>query len=138
MAQEIVLRESTGEAQTGRLIVPFAFYNDTIGLSVGATFGGRGFPQPYSAEYRHIPTFNPLKDRKLLRKLNAFVDWLQWVGFVEVGRVADQFDVGELHQRMKLSGGLGLRFFANHLVIRAELAVSDEDARVLMSVNHPF
>ncbi len=55
-----------------------------------------------------------------------------------MGRVNDEYDLGELHKDMKLSGGAGVRVFANHMVIRAEMAFSDEDTIFVMSINHPF
>jgi len=117
----------------------------------GATLGGldkmRGFPQGrfhdrsavyYAGEYRHTLDWNPLAGNALLRFFHVRVDWIQLVGFAEVGRVADEFDLGELHSDMKTDGGIGLRVFANNLVIRADYAVSAEGALVQMIVNHPF
>ncbi len=117
----------------------------------GASLGGlrlmRGYPEGrynsrsaiyYAVEYRYTPRFNPLRDSSFLKKLRAFVDWFQLVGFLEVGRVNDEYDLGELHRDMKLSGGAGVRVFANHLIIRAEIAFSEEDTVVVMSINHPF
>ena len=117
----------------------------------GATLGGlerlRGFPQGrfhdrsavyYGAEYRHTLDWNPLREVGLLRWLRVRIDWLQVVAFAEAGRVNDEFDVGELHEDLKTSGGVGLRAFANHLVVRADLAVSGEDAILQMTIDHPF
>jgi hypothetical protein len=117
----------------------------------GATLGGlerlRGFPQGrfhdrsavyYGAEYRHTLDWNPLRGSALLRWLRVRVDWLQAVAFAEAGRVHDEFDPAELHSDLHTSGGLGLRAFANHLVIRADLAVSEEDTLVQMTIDHPF
>ncbi len=117
----------------------------------GASLGGlrlmRGYPEGrfnsrsaiyYSGEYRYAPRFNPLKDSGFLERLGAFVDWFQVVGFLEAGRVNDEYDLGELHEDMKLSGGVGVRVFANHMILRAEMAFSEEDTIFLMSINHPF
>ena len=117
----------------------------------GASLGGlrrlRGYPEGrfnsrsavyYSGEYRYIPHRNKIANWSVLKKLKIKLDWFQLVGFAEVGRVADDFDISELHEDMKWSGGVGLRAFANHLVVRAELATSDEDSIFVMSINHPF
>jgi hypothetical protein len=73
----------------------------------------RGYPEGrfndrsavyYAAEYRHIPDWNPLKNFGWLNRRNAHVQWLQYVVGVEVGRVADEFDLGELHSDMKVCG----------------------------------
>ncbi len=117
----------------------------------GATLGGlgrmKGYPEGrfndraaayYTAEYRHIPQWNPLGDSAWLRKMNADVDWLQYVVGVEVGRVADEFDIGELHRDMKVGGILGLRAMVNHLVVRADVGIADEGVAVQMTIDHPF
>lgn len=117
----------------------------------GASLGGlrrlRGYPEGrfhgrsamyYAAEYRYIPKANPLKDNWLLGKLNAHVDWIQLVGFLEAGRVDDEYDIKELHERMKVSGGFGVRVFANNLIVRVEMAFSEEDFVLLMGINYPF
>ena len=117
----------------------------------GASLGGigrlRGYPEGrfnsrsavyYSGEYRYIPHRNSIADWPLLIKLGVKLDWLQLVGFAEAGRVANDFDLSELHKDMKWSGGIGIRAFANHLIVRAELATSDEDSIFVMSIDHPF
>jgi len=117
----------------------------------GASLGGlrrmRGYPEGrfngrsavyYSAEYRYTPHWNAPSEWAILKRFNIDLDWLQFVGFAEAGRVADEFDLSELHSDIQWSGGLGLRAFANHLIVRAELAASDEDAIVVMSINQPF
>jgi hypothetical protein len=92
----------------------------------------------YTAEYRHIPKWNPLADSAWLRSLNADVDWLQYVVGVEVGRVADEFDLGELHSDMKIGGTFGVRAMINHLVVRADVGIADEGVGVQMTIDHPF
>ena len=117
----------------------------------GATLGGtermRGFPQNrfydrsaiyYTVEYRHTLDWNPLTGNSVLRFLKIKVDWIQLVGFAEVGRVAPTFDVDELHSDMKSDAGVSLRFFANNLIMRMDLAASDEDTIFNMMVSHPF
>ena len=117
----------------------------------GATLGGtermRGYPEGrfndrsavyYAAEYRHVPDWNPLRDFGWLNRRNARVQWLQYVVGLEVGRVADEFDLGELHSDMKACGILGLRAMVNTLVVRADVGISDEGAAVQMTIDHPF
>jgi hypothetical protein len=117
----------------------------------GATLGGlsrmKGYPEGrfndraaayYSAEYRHIPEWNPLRGSDWLREMNAHVDWLQYVVGVEIGRVADEFDMDELHSDMNVGGILGVRAMVNHLIVRADVGISDEGAAVQMTIDHPF
>lgn len=117
----------------------------------GATLGGlermRGYSEGrfndraavyYSAEYRHIPEWNPLGKWDWLNRRNASVQWMQYVLGVEVGRVADEFDVGELHSDMNVVLLLGLRAMVNTLVVRADLGISDEGGAVQMTIDHPF
>jgi len=119
--------------------------------SAGATLGGldrmRGYPEGrfndrsavyYGAEYRHIPDWNPLRDVGWLNRRNARVQWLQYVAGVEVGRVADEFDLGELHSDMKMSGLVGLRAMVNSLVVRMDVGISDEGGAVQMTIDQPF
>lgn len=117
----------------------------------GATLGGlehmRGYPEGrfndrsavyYSAEYRHIPDWNPLRDIGWLNRRNARVQWLQYVAGLEIGRVADDFDLAELHSRMKVSGVFGVRAMVNTLIVRADIGLSDEGGAVQMTIDQPF
>ena len=115
----------------------------------GATLGGvrrmRGYPTNrfndqavvyYAAEMRMIPHWNPLGEIDLLDFLQ--LDWWQFVGFFELGRVADVWTVEELHDDMKWDIGFGLRAMVKHLVVRADVATSEEDTNLQMFVSHPF
>ncbi len=117
----------------------------------GAMLGGldrmRGYPDGrfngrssvyYGAEYRHIPTWNPLRDVGWLNRRNARVQWLQYVAGLEVGRVADEFDLVTLHSEMKVGGLIGLRAMVNTLVVRADIGISDEGGAVQMTIDQPF
>lgn len=117
----------------------------------GAALGGpdrmRGYPEGrfndrsavyYAAEYRHVPHWNPLKDFGWLNRRNAHVQWLQYVAGVEVGRVADELDVGELHRDMKVTGLVGLRAMVNTLVVRADIGITGEGGAVQMTIDQPF
>jgi hypothetical protein len=116
----------------------------------GATLGGlwrmRGYPSQrfndkagiyYSAEMRLIPHWNPFKNWPTVQK-HLGVQWLQIVPFVEVGRVAPDWDASDLHEDMKWSAGLGLRAHAKGLVIRIDTAASEEGGSLQMMVSQPF
>ncbi len=116
----------------------------------GSTLGGlwrlRGYPSQrfndraavyYAAELRLIPRWNPFKRWDWLQKYVG-IQWLQFVPFVEVGRVAPSWNFETLHTDMKWSLGLGLRAWAKGIVARIDTAVSEEDFKVQMMVAHPF
>lgn len=116
----------------------------------GATLGGlwrmRAYPTQrfndrsaiyYSAELRLTPEWNPFKNWSWLQS-HLGVDWLQFVPFVEVGRVASKWSFSELHEDMKIDGGLGIRARLRGLVVRVDTAFSDEGAGVQMFVGMPF
>ena len=116
----------------------------------GATLGGlwrmRGFPAQrfsdkaaiyYSAELRLIPEWNPFDDWPDLQK-HVGVEWLQFVPFVEVGRVGPEYDQANLHSSLKWDVGLGLRAWAKGIVVRLDTAWSDEGFGVQMMVGQPF
>ncbi|WP_210398147.1 BamA/TamA family outer membrane protein [Motiliproteus sediminis] len=115
----------------------------------GSTLGGldrqRGFESyrfndrsavNYQLEYRHIPYANPLGNWSLLQQLQ--IKWMQYVLFAELGRVNDRFDITALHRDMRLSAGAGLRLNAMGLVVRADVAVSNEGGQLQMFVGHTF
>ena len=115
----------------------------------GATLGGfyrmRGFRDARfhdkaavygTAEYRYTLDYNPIRDVAWLKFLN--LDWFQLVGFVEVGRVAPEYRFKELFDDMKVDGGFSLRALAGGVVVRADLAFSEEGSNFWVMVNHPF
>ena len=114
----------------------------------GSTLGGfdrmRAYPSNrfhgrsamyYSLEYRAIPEWNPFD---ALTWLPVDVDWCQWVVYSEVGRVADDLDLQELHQDMKWTLGFGIRTFSEGVVGRLGIAFSEEDWSMLALFGHPF
>jgi hypothetical protein len=116
----------------------------------GATLGGlwrmRGFPDQrfsdkagiyYGAEYRMVPYWNPFNDWPWLQQYIG-IQWIQFVPFVEAGRVAPQWNFRELNSAMKWDAGFGFRAMAKGLVVRIDLAGSSEGASVVMMVNQPF
>jgi hypothetical protein len=115
------------------------------GAAMGGLFRMRGYRPArfndqaaiyYAAELRLIPEWNPLAKISFLESLE--IDWIQFVPFVEVGRVADSWSISELHSDMKWDVGLGLRAMAKRLVVRVDAAVSEEDFGVQMMVGLPF
>ncbi len=117
------------------------------GASLGGTERMRGYSEGrfndrsavyYAAEYRHIPDWNPLRNVGWLNRRNARVQWLQYVAGLEIGRVADDFDLAELHSSMKVSGVLGVRAMVNTLIVRADVGLSDEGGAVQMTIDQPF
>jgi hypothetical protein len=116
----------------------------------GATLGGlwrlRAYPAQrfndraaiyYAAELRVIPEWNPFKAWPAFQSY-ANVEWLQFVPFVELGRVAPEWDLGTLHSSMKWSAGVGIRAWASGFVVRVDTALSDEGASVQMMISQPF
>jgi hypothetical protein len=116
----------------------------------GATLGGlwrlRGYPSQrfsdkaaiyYAAEMRFIPRWNPFDGWPWLQQYLG-IQWLQFVPFVEIGRVAPDWNLDDLHEDMKYSAGLGVRFWAKGIVARIDSAVSEEGFGVQMMVAQPF
>lgn len=90
----------------------------------------------YAAEMRLMPEYQPLRN---LPVLNYFeVDWWQVVPFVEVGRVAPDYNSDLFVKSMKWSTGVGLRLMAFRLPVRLDFAVSDEGASVWAMFAQPF
>jgi hypothetical protein len=116
----------------------------------GPTLGGiwrmRGYPTNrfsdkaaiyYSAELRMIPRWNPFDGWPSIQKYVG-IEWLQFVPFVEVGRVAPVWNLDRLHSDMKWSAGFGIRAMAKGIVIRIDTALSDEQVGVQMMISQPF
>jgi hypothetical protein len=113
----------------------------------GSTLGGfyrmRGYPIDRfsdrsvfytTAEYRYTLDWNPLGDISWLGFLQS--DWMQLVGFVEGGRVAN--DYGDLFEDWKVDGGVGLRAMFAGAVVRLDVGVSDETSSAWVMFGHPF
>ncbi len=115
----------------------------------GATLGGlyrlRAYPIErfhdnsaiyYSAEYRVIPKSDLLRKLTFLDFVN--LDWWSIAAFVELGRVAPEWDFDELHDSMKSDVGLSLRVMANQNIARLDLVWSEDDAAAWLMYGHPF
>lgn len=87
-----------------------------------------------TAEYRAILKYNPLKNNALVP---VTVDWFQLVGFVEAGRVHDQYNF-DLLSEMKYDVGISLRAMVEEIPIRLEVATGDEGTNVWLMINQPF
>lgn len=118
-------------------------------LFEGSELGGlerqRGYPSSrfhdrsavnYAVEYRHIPVSSMLANVPLINKL--YIPWWQYVVFIEAGSVADNWAFDDLHKHIKVSAGAGLRMSVAGLVIRVDLAGSDEGGEVQMFFGHTF
>ncbi|MGF1688821.1 BamA/TamA family outer membrane protein [Photobacterium japonica] len=90
----------------------------------------------YSLEYRILPDWQPLKDWPVFEWYD--VPWWQWVVFADVGRVASEYDLAELHRDMKWSAGGAIRFQVEGIVVRSEMAWGSEDSIFRVMINQPF
>lgn len=115
----------------------------------GATLGGfykmRGYNQNrfhdkaaiyMSAEYRYTLKYNPVEGVRWLRFLK--LDWFQVVPFIEMGRVAPEYTAKKLLSDLKYDGGVSLRAMMAGLVVRADVAASEEGGSLWVMVDHPF
>ena len=115
----------------------------------GATLGGfyrmRAYPSKRfndrsvvyaTAEYRYTPHWNPIGEVSWLRWLK--MDSWQFVGFVEGGRVANEYSFSELFSDWKVDVGLGIRALMAGAVVRFDWAVSDEGSGMWVMFQHPF
>jgi len=119
-------------------------------IYTGATLGGlwkmRGYPSNrfsdraaiyYCAELRLSMNWNPFDEWPWIQKYLG-VQWVQIVPFVEVGRVAPEWDLDRLHSDMKYDGGLGFRLLAKGMTVRIDFAGSDEGFATQMIIQQPF
>lgn len=116
---------------------------------LGSTLGGldrqRAFPTArfndrsainYALEYRHKPKWNPFSQIPLINRLS--IPWWQWVGFAELGRVHDEWDLSELHDDMKWTLGLGARINVEGVIVRVDAGTTEEQAEVQMFIGQTF
>ena len=115
----------------------------------GSTLGGfyrmRGFRQNRfhdkaaiyaSAEYRYTLDYNPVENVDWLRFLK--LDWIQAVLFVEGGRVAPTYNRHVIFDDWKTDFGVSLRALTAGMVIRLDVAKSNEGTNMWAMVSHPF
>jgi hypothetical protein len=72
----------------------------------------------------------------LINKL--YIPWWQIVAFVEAASVAENWSLDDLHTHIKVTAGAGIRASMSNLVIRVDLAGSDEGVEVQMFFGHIF
>ncbi len=117
-----------------------------VGAHLGGLFRMRAYPSQrfsdkaavyYAAELRMVPDWNFFDSLPWVQE-RVGVEWIQFVGFAELGRVAPRYAARDLHRDMRWDVGLGLRAWAKGLVVRVDTAVSDEGFGVQMMVSHPF
>lgn len=90
----------------------------------------------YSAEYRFIPNRSPLNQ---LDKFGWFnFNWWQFVAFAEVGRVAPDWSLSELHRDMKWDVGIGLRTLVRRIVLRMDVGFSPEGVTLWLMAGQAF
>jgi len=89
-----------------------------------------------TAEYRYTLDWNPFEGVSWLRFLHT--DWFQLVGFVEGGRVANEYDFSELFSDWKTDIGFGIRTLMAGGVVRLDIATSDEGSAAWVMFGHPF
>lgn len=115
------------------------------GVRLGGLYRQRGFASGrftgraainYSLEYRVMPDWQPLQNWPVFDWYH--VPWWQWVLFTDVGRVADEYNLSELHDDMQVSYGGAVRFQVEGIVVRAEMAWGDEESMFRVMVNQPF
>ncbi|MGL6262335.1 BamA/TamA family outer membrane protein [Vibrio sp. WXL103] len=101
----------------------------------GSRFHGRSAVH-YAAEYRVIPDWQPLGEIPVINYYD--LPWWQWVVFAEAGRVADSYNLKELHTDLKWSLGGAIRFQVEGIVVRTEIAQSEDDRAFRVMINQPF
>jgi hypothetical protein len=102
-------------------------------------YGGRFFDRSavaYSAEYRIIPAWQPLKELPIFKTYN--IPWWQWVFFIDAGNVNDRYNLAELHKELKYSIGSSLRLSVEGVVLRMDYSISAEDSQFRVLINQPF
>ena len=89
-----------------------------------------------TAEYRYTLDWNPIAEVSWLRFLQS--DWLQLVGFIEGGQVAEDYTFSDLFDEWKFDAGVGVRSMFAGGVVRFDVAVGDEDGAAWVMFGHPF
>ena len=117
-----------------------------MGPTLGGVYRMRAYPRYrfndkaaiyYSAELRLTPKWHPFANVHWVQKWLQW-DYLQLVPFVEAGRVADEWSITKLNGNMKVDGGLGFRAYMRKLLIRLDIAFSNEGGGGSLWIGHPF
>lgn len=88
-----------------------------------------------SVELRVVPYWNPLGEIRILK--SADIAWMQWVVFLEAGRVGGEYSPALLNH-LKGDAGFGVRLLANDTIVRFDVAASNEGFGVWAGLNQPF
>ena len=83
-----------------------------------------------------MPDWQPLEEWPIFNLYD--VPWWQWVAFIDVGRVADEFSLSTLHEEMKWSSGGAIRFQVEGIVVRTEMSKGSEESLFRVMINQPF
>ncbi|MEH6550389.1 MAG: BamA/TamA family outer membrane protein [Pseudomonadales bacterium] len=115
------------------------------GASLGGFYRMRGYRDSRfhdkasiygSAEYRYTLDYNPVKNIDWLRFLH--LDWFQLVAFAEAGRVAPEYKIDTLLSDVKTDLGVGIRAMTAGVIVRFDIAHSEEGTNFWFMVGHPF
>ena len=87
-----------------------------------------------TAEYRTIIDYNPLKNYD---SVNVPIEWFQVVGFIEAGRVHEEYNL-DLLSAIKYDVGVSLRAMVVELPIRFDIAYGSEGTNMWFMFNQPF
>jgi len=87
-----------------------------------------------TAEYRAILDWNPFRKNEYIP---VAIDWLQVVGFAEVGRVNDTYNF-DLLTDLKYDAGISIRAMAAQVPIRFDVAFSEEGTNIWVMIFQPF
>jgi outer membrane protein assembly factor BamA len=90
----------------------------------------------YAAELRLLPQYQPLHDLPVMRYFE--IDWWQLVPFIEVGRVAPEYNADLFSKDLKWTAGIGLRLMAFRTPVRLDIATSSEGTSVWAMFGQPF
>lgn len=90
----------------------------------------------YSADYRYMLKWNGIGAMDIFRVFK--IDWWQLSTFVEIGRVANEWNIQELHSEMKWDVGIGLRAMMSKAVLRFDIAGNDEVWEMWIMAGQPF
>ena len=115
------------------------------GARLGGLYRMRGYRQHrfhdksaiyYTAEYRFIPNRTPLSR---LDEVGGFnFRWWQFAAFAEVGRVAPDWSLSELHEDMKWDVGIGMRTLVKRSVLRLDVGFSPEGVALWFMFGQAF
>jgi outer membrane translocation and assembly module TamA len=83
-----------------------------------------------------ITEYKPLRALPVVKYFE--IDWWQLVPFVELGRVAPEYDADLFLKDLKWSAGIGLRMMAFRTPVRLDIATSSEGTTVWAMFGQPF